>query len=104
MNYNPYAAPQAAPLQAQGTAPVGAPQPWEVGEVLSRAWEIYKLHWGVLTGALAVFALCTVVPFGVLGGILERRLATCRPKFTSLDHLVFGPVLGWEGQRRIEAA
>jgi uncharacterized membrane protein len=70
MNYNPYAAPQAAPLQAQGTAPVGAPQPWEVGEVLSRAWEIYKLHWGVLTGALAVFVLCAFVPFGVLGGIL----------------------------------
>ena len=70
MNYNPYAAPQAAPPQAQGTAPAGAPQPWEIGEVFTRAWEIYKIHWGVLTGALVVFGLCAFVPFGVIGGIL----------------------------------
>jgi uncharacterized membrane protein YgcG len=66
MNYNPYAAPQAAPPQVAGAQLAGAPQPWEIGEVLARSWDIYKANWGVLSGAFAVMILCTAVPVYVV--------------------------------------
>jgi hypothetical protein len=73
MNYNPYAAPQPAPQggpQGPGLA-AGQPQPWEIGEVYTRAWEIYKANWGVLTGALVVLGLCSFVPaWGVSFGLI----------------------------------
>jgi hypothetical protein len=62
MNYNPYAAPQAAPPQAPGGPTVGQPQPWEIGEVLSRAFEIYKANWGVLSGAFVVMMVVGAGP------------------------------------------
>ena len=70
MNYNPYAAPQAAPPQAPGAMQAGAPQPWEIGEVFTRAWEIYKVQWGVLLGAMVVFGLCAFVPSIIIGAVL----------------------------------
>ena len=45
MNYNPYVPPQAGPPQAPGPQQAGGPQPWEIGEVLTNAWEIYKANW-----------------------------------------------------------
>jgi uncharacterized membrane protein len=53
------------------TPQAGAPQPWEIGEVLGRAWEIYKANWGVLTGAVVVFYICVFVPqYGISMGIV----------------------------------
>ena len=40
--YNPYAAPQAAPPMAPGVIQPGSPQPWSVGEVITIAWERFK--------------------------------------------------------------
>ncbi len=57
--YNPYAAPQAAPPSpAQGPAGAGAPQPWGVGEVVSLGWERFKQSWAVLFFS---YALLTVI-------------------------------------------
>jgi hypothetical protein len=49
MNYNPYAAPQAAPPSPTGPAAYGSgPQPWDVGEVIQAAFEALKVNWVVL--------------------------------------------------------
>jgi len=65
MNYNPYAAPQAAPLPPPGGAgPGGAgPQPWDVGDVLNASFEGFKNNAGVLIGSFLVFLLLQV-PLG----------------------------------------
>jgi uncharacterized membrane protein len=63
MNYNPYAPPQAGPPphppQAQGA---GMPQPWEIGEVISAAFEAFKANWVVLVFAHLLGALLAAVP------------------------------------------
>jgi uncharacterized membrane protein len=63
MNYNPYAPPQAGPPlplpQAQGA---GAPQPWEVGEVIGAAFEAFKANWVVLVFAHLLGAILAAVP------------------------------------------
>jgi hypothetical protein len=46
--YNPYAAPQAAPPVAPGVLAAGAPQPWSVGEVIAIAWDRFKSNWPVV--------------------------------------------------------
>ena len=49
--YNPYAAPQAAPQLAPAAYPAGGgngPQPWEIGEVLGHAWNVFKPNWATL--------------------------------------------------------
>jgi hypothetical protein len=49
VNYNPYAPPQAAVQQyAPAQSGAGQPQPWEIGEVLSAAFEAFKANWVVL--------------------------------------------------------
>ena len=61
-NYNPYA--YTSPNQPPGmamTPAAGAPQPWEIGEVISHAWAMFKPHWPTL-----VF---TQLLTGILGGI-----------------------------------
>jgi hypothetical protein len=45
VNYNPYAAPQAAPPQPGGPPQAGQPQAWSVGSVLGAGWDLFKIHW-----------------------------------------------------------
>ncbi len=63
MNYNPYAPPQAGPSypqpQVQGA---GAPQPWEVGEVIGAAFEVFKANWVVLVFAHLLGGVLAAVP------------------------------------------
>jgi hypothetical protein len=61
-NYNPYAytSQQAAP-QAAASFVAGAPEPWEVGDVIGHAWRVFKPHWATL-----VF---TQLISGVIGGV-----------------------------------
>jgi hypothetical protein len=79
MNYNPYAAPQAAPAPGGPTQYGSGPQPWEIGEVLSAAFEVYKTNWPVILGSLFVFAIA-LLPLGgfpaflTLSRILEPGL------------------------------
>jgi uncharacterized membrane protein len=60
--YNPYAAPQAAPPLAGGALPPGTPQPWTVGEMVSLGWARFKENWAVLIFSnLAVFVIIQVI-------------------------------------------
>jgi uncharacterized membrane protein len=60
--YNPYAAPQAAPPVLGAPPPPGMPQPWTVGEVISLGWERFKQNWAVLVFSyLVVFVILQVV-------------------------------------------
>ena len=68
MNYNPYAPPQANPPPPGGpTAYAGGPQPWEIGEVLSAAFEGLKANWVVM-----VFANLTAVIIAQVAQMLPR--------------------------------
>jgi len=74
MNYNPYAAPQAAPPPPPGGgAYAGSPQPWDIGEVVSAAFEAFKPNWVVLVLAnFTALVIAQVVQFvprlpGVVG-------------------------------------
>jgi hypothetical protein len=69
MNYNPYAAPQAAPPQLGQGGPTGMPQAWDAGEVLSAAFETFKNNAGLLIGVVFVF-FCFLMPLGLLPSIL----------------------------------
>jgi hypothetical protein len=86
MNYNPYAAPQAAPPPPPGPgAYTGAQQPWDVGEVLSLSFEGFKANWPVFVGACLVYGIL-ILPFSLLPTVLtlmhtvgpgpERHLVT----------------------------
>lgn len=61
-SYNPYAytSPQSPPQQP-GRPTAGAPQPWQIGEVIGHAWNMFKSSWPTL-----VF---TQFLSGLLGGI-----------------------------------
>jgi hypothetical protein len=64
VNYNPYAPPQVAVQQsAPMLAGTGQPQPWEIGEVLSAAFEAFKANWVVLVLAPIVFGLFVLPVF-----------------------------------------
>jgi hypothetical protein len=98
MNYqvNPYAAPQAAPPSAMGPAPAGTPQPWNVGEVVSIAWERFKPNWAVVVFTYLVTLVITQVVAGVpavleAAGVLGAKSAPAivlRLAFTALNLVV----------------
>jgi uncharacterized membrane protein len=67
--FNPYAAPMAAPPRLPAQAPFGAPQPWGVGEAFSIAWERFKQNWAV---AVFPYPLTLVVTQSV--GAVPRLL------------------------------
>jgi hypothetical protein len=70
--YNPYAAPQAAPPVAQGAPGGQGPQPWTVGEVLSIAWDRFKQFWPVV-----VFSYVLSLVIGqIVGGVQQVLIAT----------------------------
>lgn len=61
MPQNPYAAPIAAG-QSGGGGGLGAAQDWEIGEVLTQAWETFKSQWVVLVFApLVAMAIPTLI-------------------------------------------
>ncbi len=63
MNYNPYAAPQ-TPGSGSPNGPIaaGPPQPWEIGEVFSRAWEMFKPNWVVLVLTVFIVGMLSTIP------------------------------------------
>lgn len=70
--YNPYAAPQAAPPAVQGAPGGQGPQPWTVGEVLSIAWDRFKQFWPVV-----VFSYVLSIVIGqIVGGVQQVLIAT----------------------------
>ncbi|MEO8874571.1 MAG: hypothetical protein ABI461_03205, partial [Polyangiaceae bacterium] len=75
MNYNPYAAPQAGPPPMmgvpQGGPPQGGAQPWDIGEILSLAFEGFKRSWGVIIGAILVDAILSAIP-GQISNVLVQ--------------------------------
>jgi hypothetical protein len=77
VNYNPYAPPQAAVQPYTPPPPgVGQPQPWEIGEVVSQAFEAFKANWVVLVFSMlivGVLVMILIVPLGVLvaTGVIE---------------------------------
>ncbi len=62
--YNPYAAPQAAPLVPTGPMPGGGsgPQPWEIGEVLGHAWNVFKPNWATLVFSQLLAGILGSIP------------------------------------------
>jgi uncharacterized membrane protein len=70
VNYNPYAPPQAAvqpytPLQPGA----GQPQPWEIGEVISLAFDAFKGNWVALVFAQLLAGVLIMIP-AIVPGIL----------------------------------
>ena len=75
MNYNPYAAPQAAPPPQQGPQNYGGgPQPWDIGEVFSLAFEGFKRCWGVLFGSYFLTAIMAGLPGQIPSGLVAARV------------------------------
>jgi len=80
--YNPYAAPSPAAQQQMGApqAGAGAPQPWEIGEVLGLGFEAVKKDWVVLVFAPIVVGFMLMLPYGAAlymfgwGGIIGTIL------------------------------
>ena len=63
MNYNPYAAPQAAPPPPPGAIQgTGQPQPWEIGDVLGVAWEAFKANWTVMVFSYFLTLVISYIP------------------------------------------
>jgi hypothetical protein len=75
MNYNPYAAPQAAPPPAAAPQ-AGSPQPWEIGEVFAQAWNVFRIHWVTLAFAFFLMSLCGSGPSYVWAAVDAARGAT----------------------------
>ncbi len=78
--YNPYAAPQAAPPMPPGGPQyaVGGPQPWDIGEVFSLAWDVFKRSWGVLVGSYFLAGIIGAIPgqipaLLVMSGAIEQN-------------------------------
>lgn len=72
MDQNPYAAPRTtAELGTGGSATEGSgPQPWEIGEVLSQSWEVFKANWGIVVGTFIVGYLAIFLVQQVVGAAL----------------------------------
>jgi len=94
--YNPYAAPVAQHAAPQGPPPVGAPEPWSVGEVYSKGWDLFKIHWAPLTLGYFVSALISAVPGQiptVLGMIGILQPGTTSFVLASLPFTLVGTLL-----------
>ena len=69
MSYDPYAPPQPGAQPPPSLVPRGA-QPWEVTEVISEAWRLFKVHVGTVLGAFVVGSTFGAIP-GQVPAILE---------------------------------
>jgi uncharacterized membrane protein len=68
--YNPYAAPQAAPPMLAGPMMPGGgtgPQPWEIGEVLGHGWNAFKANWATLFFAQLLAGFLGAIPTYIPG-------------------------------------
>jgi hypothetical protein len=75
VNYNPYAAPQAAPPPQQGPQNYGGgPQPWDVGEVFSLAFEGFKRCWAILFGTYFLTAIVAGLPGQIPNVLVAVRI------------------------------
>jgi len=108
MSYNPYAAPDArGPIAPQPQGPTGTPQPWEAGEVVSRAWEIVKVHWvplvfGTMIGSAAASAPQQIGSFyNLIAHGPQSRYPFEDPIYTSL--FVGGLIVGYVLQAFFQA-
>lgn len=92
MDQNPYAAPQASTEMAANNVAAGAsgPQPWEIGEVLSQSWGLFKQHWAILLGSLVVGYLVMLAP----SQIVQVILASSMGGGDATTGLVAGAVVG----------
>src|ERR1700733_14041343 len=73
--YNPYAAPQAgpqSPMSPDGGA--GQPQPWEIGEVLGHAWNMFKPNWATLVFSFLLGGFLTAIPNQLPGVLVQMRV------------------------------
>lgn len=62
MSYNPYASPQETAPFADASLPQGPPQPWEIGEVFTAAWELMKVHWVALFFGYMIAFFASTLP------------------------------------------
>jgi uncharacterized membrane protein len=71
--YNPYAAPQAGPQMpmAPQYGGGGGPQPWEIGDVLGHAWNVFKPNWATLLFSYLLALFIGALP-GQVPGILVQ--------------------------------
>jgi hypothetical protein len=98
VNYNPYAAPQAGPQGPnQPNRAGGPPQPWDIGEVLTAAWESFKVHWGIIIGAAIVTGILSMVPGGISTGIQVALNDPHDPNGASLVSVIIGLVFSLIG-------
>jgi len=94
-DYNPYAAPVAAPTHGGGGPPIsGEPQPWSIGAAISGGWEAYKTHWAPLTFGCIVVTLIGAVP-GQVAPTLS--LAGSVEEDTAAYYAIHAPlsIVGW---------
>lgn len=94
-NYNPYAAPNAPPPQPpMGVVPGGTgPQYWEIGEVFSRAWEVFKPNWVTLVFTVLVGGFIGQIPSFAVNMIQQAaQLAPDDPAMIGLSST--GTLLG----------
>lgn len=109
MAYNPYGAPAAqGPIAPQVQGPPGTPQPWEAGEVVSRAWEIVKVHWvplvfGTMIGSAAASAPQQIGSFYnmIAHGPTADKYPVDDPIWLGLA--IGGGVIGWVLQAFFQA-
>jgi len=108
MTYNPYGAPAAqGPIAQQPIGPPGTPQPWEAGEVVSRSWDIVKVHWvplvfGTMIGSAAASAPQQIGSFyNIIVHGPGSRYPFHDPIYVSL--FVGGMIVGWVLQAFFQA-
>lgn len=57
------------PGAGDGSVQEGAPQPWDIGEVLQSAWDVVKVHWAPLIFGPLLGGVLSNAPSQVLGGV-----------------------------------
>ncbi len=72
--YNPYAAPQAiAPSPNAPQYGGSGPQPWEIGEVLGHAWNVFKPNWATLVFSFLLGRLIGGLPNYIPAVVVATR-------------------------------
>lgn len=100
MNYNPYAAPQAQAMPQPAAAPAAAqasgPQGWDVYDIISSAWDLFKEVWGKLIVGMIIAFVAIAVPYGIvfLGTVIGDTVGTIVSIFGALVALVMAMMLG----------
>jgi phage FluMu protein Com len=84
---NPYQSPAAAEMR--GNIPRGyAPTQIDLGETLSRTWELYKQNMGMLIAGTLIYFLCNMVVSAIVGGAFAIIMVNARGVETVVVQLV----------------